>query len=159
MARLLGYLLLLALLGYGLWPYYTVFRLDDAVREPNTDVLAPFVDLPAIQTAYRGRLQAAVPAFEPRPGPGADQVVQWLRINISRLGDAALDQGITLDWVRNMLREAAEERVRNKVNTVGWTSAAPSTRARTDAGGRRSACPPYPGNVPLVSASFLWVAG
>jgi hypothetical protein len=108
MARLLGYLLLLALLGYGLWPYYTVFRLDDAVREPNTDVLAPFVDLPAIQTAYRGRLQAAVPAFEPRPGPGADQVVQWLRINISRLGDAALDQGITLDWVRNMLREAAE---------------------------------------------------
>jgi exodeoxyribonuclease V alpha subunit len=54
------------------------------------------------------------------------------------------------------VRRASKERVRNKVNTVGWTSAAPSTRARTDAGGRRSACPPYPGNVPLVSASFLW---
>ncbi len=108
MARLFGSLFLLALLGYGLWPYYTVFRLDDAVRETDAKALTPYVDLPAIQAAYGARLNTLVPAFEPRAGQGADQVVQWLRSNLSRLGDAALEQGITLQWVQSTLREAAE---------------------------------------------------
>ncbi|NBC12890.1 MAG: DUF2939 domain-containing protein [Gammaproteobacteria bacterium] len=107
MARLLGYLLVLAVLAYGLWPYYTVFRLDDAVREAEPEALAPFVDLAAIQANYAARLNTPVPAFEPRGGPGADQVVLWLKTNLARLGDAALDQAITLEWVRNSIREAA----------------------------------------------------
>jgi hypothetical protein len=108
MARLLGSLFLLALLGYGLWPYYTLFRLDDAVRETDPKALAPYVDLPAIQAAYGARLNTLIPAFEPRDGQGADEVIQWLRSNLSRLGDAALEQGITLQWVQSALREAAE---------------------------------------------------
>ena len=108
MGRILGYLLLLAALGYGLWPYYTIFRLDAAVREADAKALAPYVDLAAIQASYRERLARATPAFEPRPGPGADQVIIWLKTNLPRLGDAALEQGITLEWVRNALREAAE---------------------------------------------------
>ncbi|MCG6939664.1 MAG: DUF2939 domain-containing protein [Thiohalocapsa sp.] len=108
MGRILGYLLLLAALGYGLWPYYTVFRLDDAVRAADPKALAPYVDLAAIKANYQRRLARAVPAFEPRSGAGADQVVSWLKTNLGRLGDAALDQAITLDWVRNALREAAE---------------------------------------------------
>ena len=108
MRRILGYLLLLAALGYGLWPYYTLFRLDDAVREPDAKALAPYVDLAAIKAHYRQRIERALPTFEPRSGSGADQVVVWLETNLSRLGEAALDQAITLDWVRNALREAAE---------------------------------------------------
>ncbi|MBK1630264.1 hypothetical protein CKO31_05785 [Thiohalocapsa halophila] len=107
MARLLGYLLVLAVLAYGLWPYYTVFRLDDAVREAEPEALAPFVDLAAIQANYAARLNTPVPAFEPPGGPGADQVVLWLKTNLARLGDAALDQAITLEWVQNSIREAA----------------------------------------------------
>jgi hypothetical protein len=108
MARLLGYLLLLAALGCGLWPYYTVFRLDDAVRETDPKALAPHVDLAGIKAAYRLRIERAIPAFEPHAGAGADQVVSWLDSNFTRLGDAALDQAITLEWVRDALREAAE---------------------------------------------------
>jgi hypothetical protein len=107
MARLLGYLLLLVVLGYGLWPYYTVFRLDDLVRE-EPEALAPFVDLEAIKARYQRRIETAVPAFEPRSGPGADQVVAWLDTNLTQLGEAALDQAITLEWVRDALRQAAE---------------------------------------------------
>lgn len=108
MPRLLGYLLMLAVLAYGLWPYYTVFRLDDAVREAEPAALAPFVDLAAIQANYAARINTPVPAFEPRGGPGADQVVLWLNTNLPRLGDAALDQAITLEWVQSSLREAAQ---------------------------------------------------
>jgi hypothetical protein len=108
MARLLGYLLVLAVLAYGLWPYYTVFRLDDAVREAEPEALAPFVDLAAIQANYAARITTPVPAFQPRGDPGADQVVLWLNTNLPRLGDAALDQAITLEWVQNSLREAAQ---------------------------------------------------
>jgi hypothetical protein len=108
MLRILGYLVLLALLGYGMWPYYTLFRLDDAVREADARALAPFVALPAIQASYAARLAPGLPVFEPRDAPGADQVVVWLTTNLPRLGDAALDQAITLDWVRDALREAAE---------------------------------------------------
>jgi hypothetical protein len=108
MGRVLGYLLLLAVLGYGLWPYYTVFQLDDAVREAEPGALAPFVDLDAIKANYAARIRMPVPEFEPRTGPGADQVVVWLRTNLPRLGEAALDQAITLEWVQNSLREAAQ---------------------------------------------------
>jgi hypothetical protein len=108
MGRILVYLLLLAALGYGIWPYYTLFRIDEAVRQSEAKALAPYVDLGAVQASYQRRLAAAVPAFEPRSGSSADKVVIWLRQNLSRLGEAALEQGITVDWVRDALREAAE---------------------------------------------------
>ena len=34
--RFMGYLLLLALIGYGLWPYYSLYRLDGAINQPDT---------------------------------------------------------------------------------------------------------------------------
>jgi hypothetical protein len=108
MTRVLGYLLLLAILGYGMWPYYTLFRLDDAVREADPEALAPFVSLPAVQASYASRLAPGPPAFEPRDTPGADQVIIWLTANLPRLGDPALEQAINLEWVRDALREAAE---------------------------------------------------
>ncbi len=108
MTRLLGYLLVLAVLAYGLWPYYTVFRLDDAVRAAEPEGLAPFVDLAAIQANYAARLSASVPVFEPHGDPGPGQVLLWLQSNLQRLGDAALDQAITLQWVQDSLRQAAE---------------------------------------------------
>jgi hypothetical protein len=108
MVRLLGYLLLLAVLAYGLWPYYSVFRIDDVVREADPKALTPFVDLAAIKRQYAARIALKVPAFEPCTDPGADPVILWLRANLPRLGEAALDQAITLEWVRNNLRAAAE---------------------------------------------------
>ncbi|WP_058556038.1 DUF2939 domain-containing protein [Thiohalocapsa sp. ML1] len=108
MLRILGYLVLLALLGYGMWPYYSLFQLDDAVREADPQAIAPFVDLPAIQASYATRLAPGLPVFEPRDAPGADQVIVWLNTNLPRLGDAAIEQAITLEWVRDTLREAAE---------------------------------------------------
>jgi len=107
MARILTYLLLIALLGYGLWPFYTVFRLDSALTLSDPKAIAPYVDLPAIQQNYKQRLQSTLHAFVPRTDSDSGRVLGWLSQNLTRLGDGALQQAITDEWVRNALREAA----------------------------------------------------
>lgn len=102
--RFIGYLLLLALLGYGLWPYVIVYRLDDAVSQLEATRLKPYVDLPAIRENYKARLDAGVDTLLPATDPG--NVLGWLRQNLDRLGDAALEQAITLPWLHQRVREA-----------------------------------------------------
>jgi hypothetical protein len=107
MARLLGSLLLLAVLAYGIYPYYTVYRIDVALTKPEAKVLLPYLDLPAIRAGYKGRFGGAVDGFVPRGDSEADRALGWLAKNLQQLGDTALDQVITLDWVRDQLQDAA----------------------------------------------------
>lgn len=102
--RLLGYLVLFALIGYGVWPYFTVYRLDEAINQEGTAQLATMADLPAIRANYRSRITAGVDGLFPSEDP--DSVMSWLRQNVERLGDSALDQAVTLPWVRDTLRSA-----------------------------------------------------
>ena len=103
--RYLGYLLLFALIAFGIWPYYSVFRLDHALGQPGTSALAELVDLPAIQANYKERLAGGLDVL-PKTGE-TGEVMAWLEQNLQRLGDAALSQVITLDWVRSTLQRAA----------------------------------------------------
>jgi len=103
--RYLGYLFLLALVAFGLWPYYSVFRLDDALGKPGTSALEELVDLPAIQANYKRRLSSGLEVL-PKGGDGGD-VMAWLQQNLQRLGDSALSQVMTMDWVRTTLQQAA----------------------------------------------------
>jgi hypothetical protein len=102
--RLLGYLFLLVLLAFGAWPYYQVFRLDQALSDGDTGALAELVDLNAIRQNYRHRLEAGFGLL--RPGAQTGEALQWLGQSLRRIGDAALEQTITLDWVRDTLRSA-----------------------------------------------------
>ncbi|NKN34043.1 DUF2939 domain-containing protein [Marichromatium bheemlicum] len=102
--RFLGYLILLALLGYGLWPYYAVYQLDDAINQEDTTELAALVDLAAIRGHYKARIADGVEGV--LPAGDADGVTHWLRQNIGEIGDVALEQAITLPWARQALREA-----------------------------------------------------
>ena len=110
--RFIVYLLLLALIAFGLWPYYSVFRLDDALGRPEVAALQGLVDLPAIQSNYKKRLTAGVDALPAAPGAG--DVMVWLQQNLQRLGDSALSQVITLEWVRDTLRQAAAHATNQK---------------------------------------------
>ncbi len=105
--RFFGYLILLALIGYGLWPYYTVYRLDDAINQPDASQLAPLVDLPAIRANYKQRVASGADAIFPSGDPNS--VMNWIRQNLERLGDSALDQAITLPWVYETLRDAVTQ--------------------------------------------------
>lgn len=102
--RFIGYLLLLALITYGLWPYYSLYRLDGAIVRPDTTELATLVDLPAIRANYKRRLASGVNGLLPAADP--QSLTGWIGQNLERLGDSALEQTITLDWVRQSLSDA-----------------------------------------------------
>ena len=102
--RLIGYLLLLALIGYGLWPYYDIYRLDAAINAQDAGSLGQMVDLDAIRAHYRKRVAAGIKGV--LPAEDSSSVLSWIRQNMERLGDSALDQAITLDWVRETRRDA-----------------------------------------------------
>lgn len=108
MARLFTYLLLFLLIGYGLWPYYTVFRLDSALTVTDPKAIAPLVDLQAIQQHYKERFGKEVKRFIPRDGSNSERMLDWLAQNLDRLGDGALHQAITDQWVWDTLRASAE---------------------------------------------------
>jgi hypothetical protein len=110
--RYLGYLLLFALIVFGIWPYYSVFRLDDALGKPDPSALAELVDLPAIQANYKKRLTGGLDLLPKATDPG--DVVGWLQQNLQRLGDSALSQAITLGWVRSTLQQAAAKATNQK---------------------------------------------
>ena len=102
--RFLGYLVLFALIAFGIWPYYYIYKLDDALGKVEPNELAALTDLPAIRANYKARLDAGANAV--LPPADSDSVMGWLRQNLDRLGTSALDQAITDSWVQNTLREA-----------------------------------------------------
>jgi hypothetical protein len=110
--RYIGYLLLFALIAFGIWPYYSVFRLDDALGKPEVSALQDLVDLPAIQANYKERLAGGLDVLPTTAQPG--DLMGWLQENLQRLGDTALSQAITLEWVRDTLRQAASQATKQK---------------------------------------------
>ncbi|SDX59281.1 Protein of unknown function [Allochromatium warmingii] len=106
--RLIGYFLLLLLITYGLWPYYSLYRLDGALVRPDTSELATLVDLPSIRANYKRRLANGVGNMLPAH-QNPQSISGWLRQNVERLGDSALEQAITLDWVRETSGDAISQ--------------------------------------------------
>ena len=110
--RFIGYLLLFALIAFGIWPYYSLFRLDDALGKPEVAAIQEMVDLPAIQANYKKRLERGLDLAPKSLQPG--DLMGWLQQNVQKLGDSALTQVITLEWVRDTLRDAAAEATNRK---------------------------------------------
>lgn len=107
MARILGLLLAFVLVAFAVWPYYTLFRLDTALAEPDPAAIASFVDLAAIRASYQDRLGATLDRTVTQQGPEAAPVLGWLAQGLRGLGNSALERAITLGWVRDQLRAAA----------------------------------------------------
>ncbi|MGQ9658941.1 MAG: DUF2939 domain-containing protein [Thermochromatium sp.] len=105
--RFIGYPLLLLLILYGLWPYYSLYRLDGALLRPDPTELESLVDLSAIRANYKHRLEDGVSTLFPTADP--DSVSGWIQQHIGRLDDSALEQAITLDWVRETLSTAVTQ--------------------------------------------------
>lgn len=106
MARIIAFLLAFSAIGYGAWPYYSLYRLDGALGETDPRAIAPFVDLPAIQRSFKerigGEMKEALPVGTDKPDP----LFAWLTQGLERLGDHVLEQTVTHETVRNMLRDA-----------------------------------------------------
>lgn len=104
--RLFGYLLLLLLIIYGLWPYYSLYRLEGALLRPDDTELAILVDLPAIRANYKHRIAAGINTLLGPINPQAQGLAGWIRQGAEQLGERAIEGAITLGWVRETLRHA-----------------------------------------------------
>ena len=97
-------LLFVALLAFVAWPYYHVFRIDDALGKDDLDALAELVDLEAIQQEMAQRLDAGLQATTGPPAEGS--MMSWLQQNLRQAGEEAVEQNITIEWVRDRLKAA-----------------------------------------------------
>jgi hypothetical protein len=103
--KLLFSLILVALLAYVAWPYYEVYRIDDALGKNDLTALSELADLEAIRGNYKHRLTKSMTRMT---GPAdTDSPMGWLQHNLTRLGDSALEQAITVEWLRDTLKQAA----------------------------------------------------
>lgn len=108
--RILGYLTLFGFVAFVVWPYYHVYRLDDALGKDDLRTLEQLVDVQAIRGNYKKRLEGGL-GLQPQD---AGSALAWMQQNLQRLGDAALEQTITLDWTRDTLKEAAARATERK---------------------------------------------
>lgn len=101
--RALGVALLVAialLLLFLAWPYFTLWRLDQAVREEDTAALAELVDLDAIRGEIKKKLNKDA---DSSIGDLSDPFILWMQDGIQTLGSDAPDRLMTLSWVRARL--------------------------------------------------------
>jgi hypothetical protein len=96
-----GLTLVVAALAYLAWPYLALWDLDRAVADADPQALAPRVDIEAVRDEIRRKLNKDAPSSI---GKLSDPFIQWLNQGIRRLGTGALDEVVTLDWVRERLR-------------------------------------------------------
>ncbi|HYN77684.1 MAG TPA: DUF2939 domain-containing protein [Lamprocystis sp. (in: g-proteobacteria)] len=93
-------MLLLLALGYLLWPYFTLWRLDRALIRDDQAALAELVDLDAIRDEIRRKLNKEANGTI---GPLSDEFITWLEQGIRRDGTAALEDRVNLAWVRERM--------------------------------------------------------
>ena len=110
MTRFILFIALFVVVLYGSWPYYTIYRLDGVLGAEDVQAIAPFVDLPTIRAGYREQAGAALKDMMPDSSRGGESepLVEWLAESLRPLGEAALERTVTLDWVRYVLRDAAQ---------------------------------------------------
>ncbi len=98
--KLLRIPLLLLLLAYVAWPYVTILRLDRALTNNDFDSLEYLVDLGAVQQAFKDRMEQGL---QGTLGQDSGRMFDFIRGGISQLGGSAIEQLVTMEWVRAKL--------------------------------------------------------
>ncbi|MCG6897313.1 MAG: DUF2939 domain-containing protein, partial [Thiocapsa sp.] len=92
--------LLIVTVVYGLWPYVTLWCLNQAVIENDQAAIVALVDVDAIRTeiarALNKEQSSAIDDL-------SDPFITWLERGLRRHGTTMLDELVTLDWVRERL--------------------------------------------------------
>jgi hypothetical protein len=95
-----GATLIVACLVYLAWPYAALWDLSRAVAAADPQALAARIDVAAVRDEIRKKLNKDAPSTI---GKLSDPFILWLERGIRRLGTGALDELVTLDWVRERL--------------------------------------------------------
>ncbi|WP_172452623.1 DUF2939 domain-containing protein [Chromatium okenii] len=94
-------LALLLALGYGSWPYVTLWQLNQALLHNEQVTLTALIDVDAVRDAIRRRLNKD----ETSPiAEISDNFINWLGAGIRYHGVAVLEKLITREWIREQLQ-------------------------------------------------------
>lgn len=88
------------LAAYLSWPYVTLWRLDAAVRSAGSQRLEDFVDLDAVRTELKRKLNKDMASTI---DDLSDPFIRWLDAGIQAMGREVIDRLVTLDWIRERL--------------------------------------------------------
>jgi hypothetical protein len=95
-------IIVLAVLAYLAWPYYTLWRLDQAFTDNDLSELARLLDLAAIRHRFHQLWEQNIEGVtEPFDNP----VFRFLRGGVKEVGAAAFDN-IDENWVREAILTA-----------------------------------------------------
>jgi hypothetical protein len=94
-------LALLLALGYGSWPYVTLWQLNQALLHNEQVTLTALIDVDAVRDAIRRRLNKddISPITEI-----SDNFINWLGAGIRYHGVAVLEKLVTQDWICEQLQ-------------------------------------------------------
>jgi hypothetical protein len=99
-------IVLALLVAYLSWPYYYVYRLDAALGDDNIIALAPLVDLEAVRDNNQRRIERTIDKVSGGKQED-DSLIGWLQSSIKDLTDTVVDQSLSLELVREGLRDLA----------------------------------------------------
>lgn len=85
---------------YALWPYVTLWRIDQALSSDDPGDFADLVDLESVRMEITRRLNKEAGSVI---GELSDSFIRWLEAGISVMGNQAVEHLVTLDWVRDRL--------------------------------------------------------
>ena len=115
--KLLRIPLLLLLLAYIAWPYVTILRLDRALTNNDLTSLEHLVDLEAVQQELKERMDQGLHGAV---GREKNPMLDFIRGGISQLGGSAIQQMVTMEWVRDKLLSKAD---RGSEGAPSWLGA------------------------------------
>jgi len=101
--RYLTSLTLVFILVFIIWPYYHLYRLDNALSSPSSTALAGLIDVQAIRDNTRNRIKWMLGLKERM---NSNDPIGWLQQGLQRAGEAALEETINQEWVQRELRDA-----------------------------------------------------
>lgn len=105
--RYLSFLIFLLIVAYVVWPYYTVYRLDNAVKSNDQTTLTELVDLKAIRELHKESIQRNVSQLENNlsrtTGAESNPLLDTIRDGIIGIGRSAVDKEIDINWVKSCL--------------------------------------------------------
>lgn len=99
--KLFLYALILLLLTFLVWPYTVIYRLDRAMQTDDREAIVQLVDIDSIQQQIKRKMNKDV---ETTIGDVSNSFVEWLQNGIQRLGNDAIENLVTTDWVLAELR-------------------------------------------------------
>lgn len=112
---MLAFLVLLGILGFVIWPYSVVYRLDQALLAGDNSELEKLLDLPAIRQQLKQQLDQNIEGYTEQLD---NLVLRFLRGGVKEIGAISLET-IDADWVQAALQAPQQQLSKPRKGLLG----------------------------------------